>query len=186
MNLNEFIMNEGTRGEIGHNSSRAPFFCQSVDKEHKSEIEFFTPVVNQLISEHNIPEPVASMYRIIGNPEREFNFNNWSFMSLDSAINFNTSKKKSGQQNVFDFALIYMGMGNCIVAAIDPRDNRVFYRRDGGSNGYERTHRFEEIVGFEPNSKPNKKFEFKHWIDITKNKNLNIMEFYRTHCVNAV
>ena len=73
-------------------------------------------------------------------------------------------------------------MGHCIVCALDPRDKQIFYRHDGGSNGWEREHNYNKILEYDPNN--NKKYEFNNWINLTKNIELTAYDVNEHYCIN--
>ena len=84
------------------------------------------------------------------NESMEYYFNNWTLMSLDTLGKHFDAKEADGQKRVIDFAHHYLGMGHCIVCSVDVEDKKIFFRRDGGSNGYEREACYNEILDYEP------------------------------------
>jgi len=177
-----FITEVGKKGDIDHDSVMAPFFSQSPDNsDTQDQLDFLTAKVNDLVTTSNIPPPLARLYKIMGHPAREYYFGDWIFMSLDKIITMKNAKEKEGQMNVVDFAVLYMGMGHCIIAAMDPRDDKIFYRHDGGSNGWEREDNFKNIVKYESNN--GQKFSFKHWMNLTKMKETNPFDINKQYSV---
>ena len=72
--------------------------------------------------------------------------------------------KELEQHRVIDFSLLYIGMGHIIVASIDPIDNKVFFRRDGGSNGFDRVANWDFIKNYTP--KIDSKYDFSKWLNL--------------------
>ena len=71
---------------------------------------------------------------------------------------------QEGNMNVVDFAIRYIGMGHIVACSYDPSDGKIFFRRDGGSNGYERADNWSFIKSYKP------EVEKKHDINVWFNK----------------
>lgn len=108
----------------------------------------------------NMPTALKNMYKLIGNPNIEYYFGDWILMSL---VNVQERSEVMENPNVVDFAIRYAGMGHVVVCSYDPRDGKIFFRRDGGSNGYERNDRWNFIKSYQPES--DKKRDIGEWFD---------------------
>ena len=180
-----FLTDDGILGNENYNSTDASFFKQNEDKLLKINnvnIDFKDNKTSILIEDNNIPEPLSKIYKIIGNPSREYYINNWNILSLNNVIKIYNEKKLKNQKNIIDFSILNMGMGHCIVCALDPRDKKIFFRHDGGSNGWEREHNYNCIIKYDPNSK--KKYNFIEWMKLTKIKDKSPFDVNEEYCIN--
>ena len=178
----DFLTYDGKKGEIDHDSAMQPFFTKAPEEGDRArQLDFESEETAKIIDANNIPTPLATLFKVIGHPSREYYFNNWILLNLNKIVNVYNSKVEKGQNNIIDFSVMYMGMGHCIVCAMDPRDKKVFYRHDGGSNGWERQHNYEKIVTYDSNS--GKKFSFKHWMDLTKQTDKDPFEINDEFCI---
>lgn len=117
----------------------------------------------------SMPPPLKTMYKIIGNPRIEYYFGEWVLTSLVTVQKRLDVMLREGNSHVVDFALRYAGMGHIVVCSYDPDDGKIFFRRDGGSNGYERVDRWNFIRTYSP--KDNEKYDINVWFDKIENEN---------------
>ena len=68
---------------------------------------------------------------------------------------------ENGQKDIFNIGYRYLGMGHIQVISCDLNSNLLFYRPDGGSNGYDRMENYNEII--QNGSKKYKHFFFSDW-----------------------
>ena len=121
------LIEEGKRSTENANSTMNPFMHHDVE-ECKSNIGFKTDVVNDSLNELvGMPIELKYIYRVLGDSNREFYFNNWCLHSLENLKKRRENFLANGQDRVVDFAIIYAGMGHCVVAAYDPIDQKIFY-----------------------------------------------------------
>ena len=107
---------------------------------------------------------IQLMYQIIGNPKKEVYVNEWIILSLNDALEKYNYYVEKGQNRVFDIAYRYMGMGHIEVMSCDLETHLLYYRPDGGSNGYDCEDNFQTML----NSNPEityQQFYFQNWID---------------------
>lgn len=117
------------------------------------------------LAEVRLPPRVRALYEAIGDPSREHVFNHWRLMALDFVREqVRHLKREHGQEEVVDFAASYAGMGHAVVCGYAPRLGKVFYRADGGSNGYERELNYKRLVSYRPHD-PATFFDEAHWFD---------------------
>ena len=76
----------------------------------------------------------------------------WYLMSLDNvdSIQYNYGKCEEYTGCSVDFAHAYLGMGHAWVASWCPDTQNIYYRHDGGSNGWEQSHNGEMACRFVP------------------------------------
>ena len=140
------IINSGSFSKENYNSIQEPFFCKSISNNYiKKNIK------TNILDEYNFPDDLKTLYYEINNQAVEFYFKDWVFMSLDRIIKITELYVENNQYRVIDFAYKYVGLGHCIIISFDPVDKRVFYRYDGGSNGFEREANFKFVINFVPN-----------------------------------
>ena len=142
----------GAPGKNGHNSSMEPFMVAA-----QADSATGAPRINveSYISELQLPASLAALYRLIGNPKQEYIFNHWILMSLDFVRDRTRHlRTEHNQGDVVDFAFCYAGMGHAVVCSYAPSLGQVFYRVDGGPNGYERDDAFKALVAYRPRGGP--------------------------------
>jgi len=141
-----------------YNSTSHPFHYSNPDDEHK----FITGVskvnkdeinlIDVFASEVNWTHEMKYMYKMIGNT-RQIYFditneenkdddyrvsNTLIFNSVDYIKSTYKHYMSKGQENYTDIAYMYCGMGHVMVASYDSKLQKMFWRPDGGSNGYDR------------------------------------------------
>lgn len=165
----QLLETSGSKSQPGADITKQPFFAADPNPGDAA-VGFDTPKVNALLTTNNmqmhIPDELKMIYRILGDPTTEFYFKHWTLLSLQKVVDRYNLVKADGQSRVVDFAIKYGGMGHCVVCAYDPEDGRIFYRHDGGSNGWDREANYEFIKGYTPIA--DKKFSFQHWLDEIK------------------
>ena len=160
------LIEEGKRSTENANSTMNPFMHHDVE-ECESNIGFKTDIVNNSLNKLvGMPIELKYIYRVLGDSNREFYFNNWCLHSLENLKKRRENFLAQGQDRVIDFAIIYAGMGHCVVVAYDPIDQKIFYRHDGGSSGYDREFYFNKIKAYTPLNEHKKPFS--HWLNEIK------------------
>ena len=126
-----------------YDSTQQPFFS-SDNYGNKFVINF------QSLSNYNIPESlnrnIILIYKILGDPTKEIYIGKWTILSLDKALKNYKEYSKNGQNNVFDIGYRYLGMGHIEVISCDLKSHLLFYRRDGGSNSYDRQANYQNLI----------------------------------------
>lgn len=175
--LMDLLDNHGKVSKEGHVSSSQYFFARSESSElKKRDIQ----VIYGILNRYNLPEKLSALYSLICNEDVEYYFSNWTLISLNSLERNYNYKKKDGQSRVVDFANLYIGMGHCIVCSVDPEDGKIFYRYDGGSNSFDRTSRYKQIIKFVPSDEY--KYDIDNWLKwvLDKTVKLNDINFINT------
>ena len=142
-NVLQFI-EEGKLSQMNYISSSMPFFMQDNTKP-------FT------IGHFNIPElpeglnrNIKTMYKLMGNPNVELYIRDWTFMSLNQALEVYNDYCNNNQTKVFDIGYMYIGMGHIKVISCDLDNHLLFYRIDGGGDGYARDYHRKLILNYDP------------------------------------
>ena len=147
-------------GESDYHSTDAPFFNINVDnhsenkKDHDKVIEY--------IEDIQLPKYLKHLYVFMGDTKREFYKNDWIFLQLNEIKKRQDHYKSVSQNRAVDFAFKNQGMGHCTVATYDPLTEKIYFRNDGGSNGYDRQYNYEFAISYVPEIE--KCIDFKDWI----------------------
>ena len=139
-------------------SIQQPFMCQN--KQKIFDMEFKN---NNLIDKipYGLNRNIVLIYKIFGNPKKEIYLSKWTILSLEQALKHYQDYCENGQKNIFNIGYRYLGMGHIQVISCDLNSNLLFYRPDGGSNGYDRMENYNEII--QNGSKKYKHFFFSDW-----------------------
>ena len=82
-------------------------------------------------------------------------------MSLENALNRYNELISLNVIDVFDIGYKYEGMGHITMLSSDLKSHLLFYRPDGGSNGYDREYNLNMLI--QNGSSNYKKFYFSEW-----------------------
>lgn len=137
------VLNKSNISNEKYNSNDKPFFNNDSNKT-TFKIEFNNKNIDKLPSSLN--RNIINIYNILGNPDKEIYLNDWTIMSLNKVLEIYKSYCDKGQSNVFDIGYTYLGMGYIKVISCDLNTHLLFYRTDGGSNGYDREYNFNELI----------------------------------------
>ena len=154
----------GVLGRAGHDSASVPFM-RSAAAEDATEAPSASAAIDlgEHLAEVDLPPRVRALFDAIGDPTREYLFNHWTLLSLDFIRKrVRTLRDAHGQEDVVDFAMSYAGMGHVVVCAYSPSTQQIFYRVDGGANGYEQDHSHRLLVAYTPKN-PSTFFDEDHW-----------------------
>lgn len=81
---------------------------------------------------NNIPHFLRIMFEFLGNPDLRILYGKFTFYTLNEIIdNFNKIP------NIIDIGNQYDGMGYFTALTINRLNKKLFFRREGGSNGYD-------------------------------------------------
>ena len=174
------FINEGECSNPGYDSSKAPFFNQEPCENDSNGIAFDSQRVNKFLDYIPVPPNLSELFKIIGTTDVEFYWDKWTLFSMDKIAERFEIYKKNGQLRVIDFAQAYLGMGHVIVAAIDPKELTIFFRRDGGSNGWDREINWTNIKNYTP--EPSDTHNFSVWLELVKSKT-KIWDIAHTMCI---
>ena len=147
-------------------SSNEPFFNSDNNKHPFQQFNLFD---NSQIPE-GLNRNIKNIYELLGDPKKEIYMNEWTIMSLNEALERYNYICSQGQSNVFDIGYKYAGMGYIDMLSCDLTNHLLFYRVDGGSNGYDRIANLNNLI--KNGSKSYETFYFSHWfysIVLTRN-----------------
>lgn len=175
--ISEFAMS-GKRGETSYDSTNAPFFLQGASKHNEpgrkltQTNERLTSIESTMKETQGFPQKLKMLYQIIADPSIEFYIDNWTLFPLNKIYDRRLQMLTDGQTRVIDFGLLYAGMGHVIIAAFDVKDKMIFYRHDGGSNGWDRAENAKYAKDFNPETDKclECKMTIEEWIDDVTNK----------------
>lgn len=91
-----------------------------------------------------LSDDIINFYRNIKSSTQEIYIKEWTLFSIDNIYKMLVTNKENNI-HVTDFALKYCGMGHCKVAFYDYKTKMIYYRHDGGSNGWDRIERYEAL-----------------------------------------
>ena len=146
MDIKDKILSVFKEGKMSNNlyrSTEVPFYSQDSNRvielgEEQDEIFKEIP----LTLNHNITQ----LYTLLNQPYREIYIGEWTIMSLSQSLEWYKDYCSKGQTSVFNIGYKYLGMGHVIALACDLNTHRLFYRKDGGANGYDRLDRYNEVI----------------------------------------
>ena len=113
-----------------------------------------------------VPELLKSIYVIIGDPDKEFSIKNYGFLSFNGFKNRINIYRDVGQNKIADLAISNLGLGHICVLTMNLENGRVFFRYDGGSNGWERDDNWKWISNLDIKSiLKSKQISLEHFFD---------------------
>lgn len=138
-------------GTINYDSTQAPFFRKSIDsdkREHNSEniinIENLN-LINKFKS-LKLPKIIEDFFINNNAYNSEIYVNSYTFLSINKIIELYDFYSNDSIYNIIDLAFIYEGMGHIKVIYYNNKFNKLFFRNDGGSNGYDRLQYYKEMT----------------------------------------
>lgn len=101
--------------------------------------------------------------------DREIYIKEWTFFSIEKILSLDEMYKLSNINNIVDLGYIYHGMGWVVVAFYYILDKKIYFRMDGGSNGWDRMENFNRLKNIDQILEMNKNginfFEFLNKIE---------------------
>ena len=159
------LLKDGKMSSEGFKSSDQPWFMSEKKLNKILLNNNFTPEVPDSLNRH-----IKILYNMIDS-DRETYLGDWTIMSLKQALEKYKGYCSEGQKNVFDIAYRYRGMGHIEVLSCNLYNHLLFYRPDGGSNGYDRIYNHEKIIKFD--YKDYEYMVFTKWAQEVKNDIIN-------------
>ena len=86
----------------------------------------------------NLPKNIEDFFINHNAYESEIYINNYTFISIKKILELYELYKKDNITNIIDIGFIYKGMGWINVIYYNTKFNKLFFREDGGSNGFDR------------------------------------------------
>ena len=124
---------ENVKGDTGNILSN-PFFegnNLNLDLDTLGEKSCLSPKEKKFIENH-MEMKLRLLYTLMGSTING-NVNNFTFFPLQDIMN-----RYENYPNFYDVGLISVGMGHVICLSYSKKNNKYFFRCDGGSNGWER------------------------------------------------
>ena len=101
--------------------------------------------------------------------DREIYIKEWTFFSIEKILSLDEMYKLSNINNIVDLGYIYQGMWWVVVAFYYILDKKIYFRMDGGSNGWDRMENFNRLKNIDQILEINKNginfFEFLNKIE---------------------
>jgi hypothetical protein len=170
MNIGKIIqvLNKATFSTTDYDSTQQPFFSSDSKKNTFDFPSDIQSVINNIpisFNDYVIPTSlnrnIIFLYQLINKPKSEVYLGDWTILSLEEALRNYNNYCKDGQNNVFDIGFKYRGMGHITLISCDLKSHLLFYRNDGGSNGYDREANYQHLI---KNGSDNyDKFFFSKW-----------------------
>jgi len=154
----------GYTSRENYNSEEVGFFAHD---EERVPFEIGFENLDELPESLN--NSVQLMYKIIGDPKKEVYLGQWTIIPLKRALEQYEFYKTKGQEHVFDIAYEYAGMGHIKMLSCDLKTHKLFYRYDGGSNGYEREYNQKNLLQMNPSLEP--QHYFTDWFNYIQTEN---------------
>jgi hypothetical protein len=128
-----------------------PFFIPIINKDNTIIAQLLdTDVKSEYITKLNnfwekigLSRLLYYIYLMIGTDNIEFRLNNYVFFSLIDLEDRYDIFCKAGQTGICDLAHTYLGMGHIRMLSFDLSSKKIYFRHEGGSNGYEQDAHFE-------------------------------------------
>ena len=160
-NILDFLKDGQMSGE-DYDSAQMPFFMKDKNNEFK--------VNNKDIPKlpEGLNRNIKLMYELIGNPDIEVYIRDWTFLSLNKAIEVYNDYVNNNQTKVFDIGFMYIGMGHIKVLSCDLENHLFFYRFDGGSSGHDRILYRNQILNYDKN-----KYTYMYFADFVNETKIN-------------
>ena len=156
----EFVKS-GKIGQEKYNSTQVPFFQQNPNKT--ADLGSNQDEVNKILEIIPLPILLQKIYLIIGDPRIEFYHGDWTILQLEDVKKRTDIYRSKNQNRAIDFAIKYEGMGHITVASYDSELDMIYFRHDGGSNGYDREYYHNFAIKYVP--KKDTSIYFEEWVD---------------------
>jgi len=130
-------------GAINHDSTNQPFMSNSVTKDF-----IIDSSLNLLLDKIPISDEIKNFYRRFGSSNQEIIRERWTFFP---PLKITGVMKRHMADNIktIDLAFEYIGMGWVNVAFYYPPENKILFRRDGGSNDWDRKDNYDDSKNFD-------------------------------------
>ena len=149
------VLNKSHISDEKYDSTKNPFFMKGNIKNFVIDYKKITGIPERL------NRNISLLYNIIGDAQKEIYIGEWTLLSFEKALERYNLLCKDGEKNVFDIGYRYLGLGHVEMISCDFKTHLLFYRPDGGSNGYDREENYNNII--KNGSEPYKKFYFSKW-----------------------
>ena len=130
-------------GTVNHDSTNHPFMGNSIGEEFLVDSS-----LNSLLDKIPISDEIKNFYRRFRSSNQELIRERWTFFS---PVKIMSVMKRHMSDNIetIDLAFEYIGMGWVNVAFYYPPENKILFRRDGGSNDWDRKDNYNNLKNFD-------------------------------------
>lgn len=138
--------------KINSIATDSPFFIPLTDNVTHESMNMTSKdnsVLLELSNTVHFPKLLETIYKLLDSYNREFTYNQFTFMSINEVKKRLETFKKNNQHTVCDIAFSYYGMGHVIILAYDYKHKIFFMRLDGGANDYEREAHIKFITSYD-------------------------------------
>tara|TARA_Y100000389_G_C17445172_1_gene511114 strand:+ start:46 stop:588 length:543 start_codon:yes stop_codon:yes gene_type:complete len=164
------VLEKANISDNNYDSTTEPFFFRDNIKKFKINYENILKTLNENIPE-SLNRNIKLIYNILNEDNIEIYLNEWTIMSINKAVERYNVLCDNGRSDIFDIGFKYEGIGHITVLSCDLNNHLLFYRPDGGSNGYDREYNFNNLL--KDGSKDYEKFYFSKWFYNIKFDNNN-------------
>lgn len=154
------VLEKANISDNNYDSTNQPFFFRDNIKNFKVNYKNIDETLNKNIPER-LNRNIKFIYKILGEDNIEIYLNEWTIMPINKALERYNVLCNNKRDDIFDIGFKYEGMGHITVLSCDLNNHLLFYRPDGGSNGYDREYNFNKLL--KDGSKDYKKFYFSEW-----------------------
>jgi hypothetical protein len=152
--------------QIGYDSTTAPFFRRYIDEDieeiacdsiipDSNNNNFYIcknldPNIDTIAVIDNFiklcqDKTIQDFYINNNGIAREIYLESWTFLSLEKILDLDSTYRESKITNIIDLGYTYHGMGWVVVAFYYIPQKKIYFRMDGGSNGYDRLDNFNKL-----------------------------------------
>ena len=149
------VLEHSNISSTNYDSSNKAFFSGNIEGAFKMDNKQIEGVPTKL------NRNILDIYKLLGDPEKEIYIGCWTIMSVKNAIERYKDLCNRNRSDIFDIGYQYMGMGHIKMISCDLNNHLLFYRPDGGSNGYDREYNYKKLLNF--NYREYEYFYFNHW-----------------------
>ena len=132
-----------------YDSTMAPFFRQSInnDLSENNSTSIIDNNINIMDEFKMLRLPINLNDFFINHQafNKEIYINEYTFLSIKKILDLVKSYKNDNIDNIIDIGFIYEGMGWIKVIYYNTKFNKLFFRIDGGSNGYDRLDNYNKM-----------------------------------------
>ena len=141
-----------------YSSTSQPFFYN----DNNSNLIYFSEIPTDMsMIPDKLNRNIKLFYELIRTNDKEIYIGEWTFFSINEALEKYQNYCSENRKNIWDIAYKYLGMGYVEVLSCDLDDHLLFLRQDGGSNGYDRAINYKNLI--EKGSDSYNKFIFSKW-----------------------
>ncbi len=139
-----------------------PFFTPSLNNELLSSDYFTNHEINPsyVVKLNDISEKMGFsrllyyLYLYLGRDDQEFTIHNYTFLSLKEVGKRYNNFNQHNQTKICDLALTYLGMGHLQVLSLSLQEKKIYFRHDGGSNGWDQENSWKFSLSLDPSQYP--------------------------------